>query len=89
LWSYDGSNASMVADINPGQYGSEVSELTVFNNQLFFSADDGFMRLHNLEPKVFMLSAVPEPSALALLATACLGMLFYGAWRRKTTRRLS
>jgi ELWxxDGT repeat protein len=37
LWSYDGSNASMVADLNP--YGDSYPEhLTVFNGSLYFVA---------------------------------------------------
>jgi len=42
LWKYDGTNApSMVANINPGSGGSYPSDLTVFNNELYFSAYDG------------------------------------------------
>jgi trimeric autotransporter adhesin len=82
LWASDGTKVWLVADINPGQYGSYVSELTVYNNKLFFSADDGYdPGLRSLQPTVFMFSAVPEPSTLAMLVAGGLGMLLY-AWRR-------
>jgi ELWxxDGT repeat protein len=50
LWSYDGTTAQMVAEINPTPdpgngdtflMDSSPAELTVFNNKLYFSADDG------------------------------------------------
>jgi len=41
LWKYDGVNApSMVADINSGSSNSNPGGLTVFNNELYFQADD-------------------------------------------------
>ena len=41
LWKYDGTNApSMVADINSGSGNSLLSDLTVFNNELYFEAND-------------------------------------------------
>ena len=41
LWKYDGTNApSMVANINPGSGGSYPDYLTVFNNELYFQAND-------------------------------------------------
>ena len=66
LWAFDGTDAWMVADINPGQYGSEVSELTVYSGLLYFAADNGYVPgLTNLEPTMY---ALPEPATLALLA---------------------
>ncbi len=35
------SQVVLVKDINPGRYGSSPSDLTEFNNQLYFGADDG------------------------------------------------
>lgn len=71
LWSYDGDRMRMVLDINPGEYGSEVSELTVYNGQLYFSADNGYVPgLTQLQPTVFAL-AVPEPAmGMTLLLAA-------------------
>ena len=75
LWSYDGNQLSLVNDINPGQYGSEVSELTVYNGELFFSADNGYAPgLGTFQPKVYAYSLVPEPSTttIAALGAICL-----------------
>jgi ELWxxDGT repeat protein len=43
LWKYDGTTASLVTDIFPnlGRFGSGPSDFTVFNNALYFSANDG------------------------------------------------
>ncbi|MCY2953926.1 MAG: hypothetical protein NTU53_18445 [Planctomycetota bacterium] len=72
LWSYDGSQARMVMDINPGQYGSEVSELIVFRDSLYFSADDGYdPGLRSLQTKVYAM-VVPEPGLIALVLPAAL-----------------
>ena len=38
LWSFDGTTASMVADIMPGLESSSPLGMTVYNNQLFFGA---------------------------------------------------
>ncbi len=40
LWSYNGQNHVMVADINPGAVGSYPSHFAVFNDNLYFSAYD-------------------------------------------------
>ncbi len=67
LWSFDGVTARQVLDINPGQYGSEVSELTVFQGALYFSADDGYVPgLNALEPQVFALESVLPVAPLKL-----------------------
>ena len=67
LWSFDGATARMVLDINPGEYGSEVSELTVFQDTLYFSADDGYVPgLNALEPQVFALATMALPAPLRL-----------------------
>ncbi len=66
LWSFDGATARLVLDLNPGEYGSEVSELTVFQGSLFFSGDDGYVPgLSALEPQVFALA----PAAPLCFAT--------------------
>jgi len=41
LWKYDGTTATMVADINPGAGQSYPSKLTVFGTDLYFTANDG------------------------------------------------
>jgi ELWxxDGT repeat protein len=57
LWSFDGTTARLALDINPGPYGSEVSELIVFQGTLYFSADDGYVPgLNALEPQIFALA---------------------------------
>jgi ELWxxDGT repeat protein len=74
LWSFDGTTARLVEDINPGQYGSEVQELTVYNGKLYFAADNGYVPgLTNLEPTMFAI--VPEPATLALVVLGGLGVL--------------
>jgi len=82
LWAFNGTDAWLVADINPDQYGSEVSELTVYNGLLYFAADNGYVPgLTNLEPMVF---AIPEPATLTLLALGfALGSCRGHASRRK------
>jgi ELWxxDGT repeat protein len=75
LWAYDGLDAFMVADLMPGQYGSDPNELTLFQNQLLFTANDGQFGGEPqalLGPAVFALQ-VPEPGMLCGLAL--LGML--------------
>lgn len=39
LWSYDGTQAVMVADIYPGQYSSQVTGLVSTGGHLYFQAD--------------------------------------------------
>ncbi len=43
LWASDGtkSGTNMVKDITPGYHSSSVGNLTAFNNELFFSANEG------------------------------------------------
>ena len=86
LWSFDGTTARMVADINLGPYGSGVSELTVYNNRLYFSADDHFSGVGDFEPRAFAL-AVPEPSTLLLAVVAGLGTLAYAGHRQTNLGR--
>lgn len=44
LWSYDGTNTpTLVSDIYPGTASSSINNFTVFNNQLYFSANDGIL----------------------------------------------
>jgi ELWxxDGT repeat protein len=67
LWAFDGTTARLVMDINPGAYGSEVSELTVFNGGLYFCADNGYVPgLSALVPRVFALAAVAATPRLRL-----------------------
>ena len=66
LWSYDGENASMVADIYPGQYGSNITEIVVFQDALFFGADDGTIggELGFTKASLFRLAPAPAPQFL-------------------------
>ena len=41
LWKYNGTTASLVADLIPGKFASSPSGLRLFDNALYFSADDG------------------------------------------------
>jgi ELWxxDGT repeat protein len=67
LWASNGETAWMIEDINPGQYGSDVSELTVFNGQLYFAADQLYAPgVGSFSPTVWAI-AVPEPGSFALL----------------------
>jgi len=40
LWKYDGQRATLVADINPGESGSDPQWLTSFDGKLYFIASD-------------------------------------------------
>jgi ELWxxDGT repeat protein len=65
LWSFDGTSVSMVLDINPGRYGSDVSNLFVYNDTLYFSADSTLIPgVTNPSPRFFAM--VPEPASLGL-----------------------
>jgi ELWxxDGT repeat protein len=56
LWSYDGTTVRLALDINPGPYGSGVTELTVFNGRLFFSADAAYVPgLYSFQPVAWSL----------------------------------
>lgn len=76
LFSFDGTSARLVADINPNG-GSSIQNLTVFNGTMFFSANDG---IHGEQLWQF----VPEPSSLAIIALAIGGV---GFSRRISPRR--
>jgi len=41
LFKFDGTDTTLVADIRPGSQNSTVSNLTVFNDKLVFTANDG------------------------------------------------
>ncbi|MBN1419536.1 MAG: hypothetical protein JXP34_12230 [Planctomycetes bacterium] len=41
LWSYDGVEARLVSDINPGPYGSYPGGFVAYRDALYFAADDG------------------------------------------------
>jgi ELWxxDGT repeat protein len=81
LWSYDGiSEPQLVADIYPGEYGSDVGDFCVYRGELYFSANDGTLggELSYLDDNgLFVLTVVPEPSSgvLAVLGLLALGLL--------------
>jgi ELWxxDGT repeat protein len=84
LWSYDGATARMVADLNPGEYGSEVSELTVYNGRLYFSADQLYTPgVTTLTPRTFSIAPVPEPGTGLLAIIAGSGVALVAAVRRR------
>jgi hypothetical protein len=66
------SGLRVFADLNPGSEASYPGSFTVFNNALYFNADDGVhgTELWKLEPDV--ATSVPEP-------TSGLGLLTFGA----------
>jgi ELWxxDGT repeat protein len=85
LWSYDGATTRLVLDINPGPYGSEVSELTVYNGTLYFSADDGYSPgLSGLEPKIFALEPAPLTLEEALDTTGVVWTTGSHPWLAQT-----
>lgn len=65
LWSCDGTDVSLVADIYPGQYGSSVGGFAVYNGKLYFSANDGQLggELHTYSDPtgLFLLTTPPAP----------------------------
>jgi len=74
LWQYDGTTASLVADIYPGSGSSAPFGFTVFNNALYFSADDGVNGQQLWKLELDEPTSVPEPtSALGLLAFGAVG----------------
>jgi ELWxxDGT repeat protein len=67
LWSYDGDTARLVLDINPGPYGSEVSEMILFNGDLYLNGDEGYNPAMGVpDQKVFALSLAPLQPTLRL-----------------------
>jgi len=62
LWSYDGRGARLVADINPGPYGSEVGGFAEYRGELYFRADNGALggELTSVQapPALFRIMAV-------------------------------
>ncbi len=80
LWKFQGTTSgpgrrspvTLAADINPGSEASYPGSFTVFNNALYFNANDGVhgYELWKLEPDVS--TSVPEP-------TSGLGLLTFGA----------
>ncbi|MEX2187571.1 MAG: dockerin type I domain-containing protein [Pirellulales bacterium] len=64
LFRFDGTQVEMVADIWPGEIGSEVSDLTEFQGSLYFQANDGQLggELNQLREGIFRLSlSSPNP----------------------------
>jgi ELWxxDGT repeat protein len=65
LWSCNGETVSLVADIYPGRYGSSVGGFAVYNERLYFSANNGQLggELHtyNDAAGLFLLTAPPQP----------------------------
>jgi ELWxxDGT repeat protein len=42
LWSFDGTEARLVCDINPGEFGSKVFALTIYDGARYMNADDDY-----------------------------------------------
>ena len=66
LWCYDGTEARLAADINPGPYGSDPGNFIEFRQALCFTANDGLTGLELFDKKVYMLimeAAPPAPFA--------------------------
>jgi ELWxxDGT repeat protein len=62
LWMYDGVEVRMVADIYPGQYGSDVGNFVDFQDTLIFTANDGVTGQEMTAIKVYQLiQNVPTP----------------------------
>lgn len=57
LWVYDGINATMVTDLNPGDIGGVSSTKYVWNNKLYFCGCDSTVGLGAVNCELFTLSA--------------------------------
>lgn len=83
LWKYDGTTATMVADIWPGgsptqpPNSSSPASLIVYNNALYFSADGG----DGTGSELWVLP-IPEPSTAVLLGIAVLSLHCF-SWKIK------
>ncbi|MBI4584524.1 MAG: hypothetical protein HY717_10950 [Planctomycetes bacterium] len=64
LWSYDGAEVRLFADIYPGPYGSEVDDYAVFQGRLYFTANDGQTGDELGAIKVYKLIRSVTPPAL-------------------------
>ncbi|HVU99857.1 MAG TPA: hypothetical protein VHH88_00755, partial [Verrucomicrobiae bacterium] len=76
LWSYDGKEISLAADINPGPGNSYPLDLTVCNGALYFSAaDDGVSNweLWKVWPAPFQITKIENVGGDISLTWATLG----------------
>jgi ELWxxDGT repeat protein len=67
LWQYDGvTSPTVVADINPGTASSNPSNVTVYNNKIYFVADDGTNgpEVWNYDGNTANLTGLITPSVL-------------------------
>ncbi len=84
-WKYDGTTATLAADIRQGSAGSTPLWLTVYNGALYFTADDG---VHNRE--LWRYDGTTATLAADIGAgsngsnpgwpTVYHGLLYFGAW---------